>query len=87
MGGGVKNKIWITTISNVSNLNQELKVKTIGASYGNSFLAALALGDVEREDIYRWNPVKKVIKSHPDPIYTKQFELFKNLYKNISNLL
>ena len=55
--------------------------------YGNSFLAALALGDVEREDIHRWNPVKKVIKSHPDPIYTKQFELFKNLYKNISNLL
>ena len=32
--------------------------------------------DVEREDIYRWNPVKKVIKSHLDPIYTKQFELF-----------
>ncbi len=87
VGGGVKNEIWITTISNVSNLNQELKDNTIGASYGNSFLAALALGDVEREDIHRWNPIKKVIKSCPDPIYIKQFELFKNLYKNTSNLL
>jgi hypothetical protein len=28
-----------------------------------------------------------VIKSYPDPLYPKQFELFKNLYKNTSTLL
>ena len=55
VGGGVKNKIWTSSISNISCLSQELKSKTIGASYGNSFLAALSLGDVGISDIDSWN--------------------------------
>ena len=59
----------------------------MGAAYGNAFLAALATGEVLREDIINWNPLDCVIKSCPDPLYLKQFELFKNLYKNTSTLL
>ena len=86
VGGGVKNNIWSSTISNISGFNQEIKKITVGAAYGNAFLAALAIGDVLRKDIINWNPLDCVIKSYPDPLYLKQFELFKNLYKNTSTL-
>ena len=72
---------------NISGYNQEVKKTTIGASYGNAFLAALALGDVSKKDIINWNPVEYIIKSYPDPIYAKQFELYKNLYKHTSTLI
>ena len=87
VGGGVKNNIWSSTISNISGFNQEVKKITVGAAYGNAFLAALAIGDVLRKDIINWNPLDCVIKSYPDPLYLKQFELFKNLYINTSTLL
>jgi xylulokinase len=35
--------------------------KTVGASYGDAFLAALAVGAVEPGDIARWNPVERVV--------------------------
>ena len=87
VGGGVKNNIWSSTVSNVSGLNQEVKSTTIGAAYGNAFLAALSLGDVGRDDINIWNPVKRKIISNPNPLYSKQFELFKLLYSNTSKLM
>ena len=73
VGGGVKNKIWTSSISNISCLSQELKSKTIGASYGNSFLAALSLGDVFHIDL--WNKTKDIIKLFL--IYEEQFKIQK----------
>ena len=87
VGGGVKNKIWVDSKSNISGFDQEVKSKTIGASYGNSFLAALSLGHIHRDYINIGNPRKRSIISKPDKIYSKQFKLFKNLYKKTSNLL
>ncbi len=87
VGGGVKNNIWSSTISNISGFNQEVKLTTIGAAYGNAFLAAFSLGDVGRSDINIWNPEKRKIIANPDPLYSKQFELFKLLYVNTSKLM
>ena len=87
VGGGVKNKIWVDSISNISGFDQEVKSKTIGVSYGNSFLAALSLAHTQRDYINIGNPIKRSIISKPDKIYSKQFKLFKNLYENTSNLL
>ena len=61
VGGGVKNKIWTSSISNISCLSQELKSKTIGASYGNSFLAAftrLLLATTEQRIFFFCNSSK-----------------------------
>ena len=87
VGGGVKNKIWTSSISNISGFDQIIKSKTIGASYGNAFLGALSVGDVKRKDIDDWNQVSKIIKAKCNPIYSKQYELFKALYKNTSDLM
>ena len=87
VGGGVKNEIWTSSISNITGFDQILKSKSVGASYGNAFLAALSLGHVERQDIDRWNQTDKIIKANPDPIYSKQYELFKSLYKSTVHLM
>ena len=87
VGGGVKNDIWTSSISNISGFDQIIKSKTIGAAYGNSFLGALSLGHVERQEIENWNETKKVIKAESNPIYSKQYKLFKALYESTSELM
>ena len=87
VGGGVKNEIWTSSISNISGFEQTIKSKTVGAAFGNCFLAALSMGHVGREEIDNWNKTKRVIKVDSDPIYSKQYELFKALYKSTSDLM
>src|SRR5690606_6204463 len=41
-GGGTKNAVWSQATSDVSGLRQIVREKTVGASYGDAFLAALA---------------------------------------------
>jgi xylulokinase len=87
VGGGVKNEIWTSSISNTSGFDQIIKSKTLGAAYGNSFLGALSLGHVERKEIDNWNETKRVIKAEINPIYLKQYKLFKALYQSTSGLM
>jgi xylulokinase len=87
VGGGVKNEIWTSSVSNISGFDQILKSKTIGAAYGNAFLGALSLGHVERNDIDNWNRTSGIIKARFNPIYSKQYELFKALYESTAHLM
>jgi xylulokinase len=89
VGGGTKNKVWLQATSDASGLTQILRRQTIGASYGDAFLAALAVGDVAPGDIDRWNPVDAEIV--PDAataaVYAPQFAVFKDLYRNTKDLM
>ena len=87
VGGGVKNKIWINSVSNISGLNQEVKLNTIGAAYGNSFLSALAIGEVQRSDIDLWNPKEETIYSIPNKKYSEMYDLYKSIYNQTYNLM
>ena len=55
----------------------------MGASYGNAFLAALAVGDAQLEDIKTWNPVASEFTANTEhaEIYRKHYEVFRNLYE------
>ena len=70
VGGGIMNTVWSQSTSNCCNQTQEVAGKTIGASYGDAFLAALAIGDVELNDINQWNPVVRRIE--PQQKYPKR---------------
>jgi xylulokinase len=87
VGGGTKNHIWLEATSDISGLPQILCEKTVGASYGNAFLAALAVDDVRREDITRWNPVDSEVPAVGDKAYEKQYEIFKRLYLQTKDLM
>lgn len=87
VGGGIKNRIWLEATSNISGLKQILSEKMTGASYGNAFLAALAVDDVRRADISRWNPVESEVTPVPNAAYAKNFGLFRRLYEQTKDLM
>lgn len=87
VGGGTKNRIWLEATSNISGLAQIISEKSMGASYGNAFLAALGIGDVKRPHIVDWNPVESEIGAVSDPVYARRFAMFKALYENTKGLM
>jgi xylulokinase len=88
-GGGIKNTVWAQATSDVSGRTQIIREKTIGASYGDAFLAALAVGDVKREDIRRWNPVAREIapEAKNAVVYGKQYSVYRRLYEQTKRLM
>ena len=87
VGGGTKNKLWSQTTSDIIGINQIIRQKTIGASYGDAFLAALAIGDVKRNDINQWNKIDFEIKANKNPVYDKGYKYFRKLYEKTKDLM
>lgn len=89
VGGGTKNKVWSQATSDISGLPQTVRRNTTGASYGDAFLAALAVGDVKKTDILAWNPEDRRIT--PDrknrAVYELQYRIFKGLYRQTRLLM
>ncbi|GAC1433354.1 MAG: FGGY-family carbohydrate kinase [Chloroflexota bacterium] len=44
VGGGARSALWVQIVSDVSGVPQDVPAQTIGAAYGDAFLAALATG-------------------------------------------
>lgn len=60
VGGGAR-ELWTQIVSDVTGREQNVPRHTIGAAYGDAFLAALGAGLVDRDDIAVWNPVESVV--------------------------
>ena len=86
VGGGTKNEVWLQATSDVAGVPQEVCEKTIGASYGDAFLAALAIGVVAEGDIARWNPVARRVLPEPVAGYAKAYPLWKRLYEQTRDI-
>jgi xylulokinase len=73
----------------VSGYAQVVRKVSIGAAYGDAFLAALAVGDVSREAIKNWNPALSRIE--PDPanaaLYRRRYDLFRAFYGRTKDLM
>lgn len=88
-GGGTQNRVWSQATSDVSGRAQIVREKTLGASYGDAFLAALAVGDVRRGDIRAWNPVAREIVPNPATrdTYQQRYRTFRALYLRTRDLM
>lgn len=88
-GGGTKNRVWSQATSDVSGLTQIVREKTVGASYGDAFIAALAVGDAKPADIREWNPVATEITADPArrDLYARQYRTFRELYPRTKELM
>ncbi len=88
-GGGTKNRVWSQATSDVSGRTQIVRQKTVGASYGDAFLGALAIGDVKPGDIRDWNPIDHQIT--PDAglaeLYQRRYRVFRELYVRNKDLM
>ena len=89
VGGGTRNKVWAQATSDISGKSQILRSKSMGASYGNAFLAAIAIGDARLEDIKSWNPVASEFSADTEhvEIYRKHYGVFRNLYERNRDLM
>lgn len=79
VGGGTKNRPWLQATSDFTGLPQQVARVTTGASYGDCWLAARALGDAAEIDA--WNPVAETVRPEAVPAYDRQYPLFLRLYQ------
>ncbi len=80
VGGGTQNAVWMQATSDMAGLSQEICARTTGASYGDAFLAAVALGLALPDEIAAWNPVARSVAPQDVPAYRRQYPLWKRLY-------
>jgi xylulokinase len=89
VGGGTRNHVWPQAVSDISGMAQTVCRNSVGASYGDAFLAALGVGDVSKRDILTWNPEERRIK--PDrknrPVYERRYKVFRQLYERNRDLM
>jgi len=86
VGGGVKNPVWLQATSDIAKVPQVVSENSIGASYGDAYLAALAIGTAKPGDISKWNPPKTQIQPQPHDVYDHQYALFKRLYSQTRDI-
>ena len=87
VGGGTKNELWLQATSDFGGVAQHVCEKTIGASFGDAFLAALAIGVVQPADITRWNPNASTVMPQTVPAYGIQYPLWKRLYSQTRDIM
>jgi xylulokinase len=89
VGGGTTGGLWTRIVTDVIGRSQELPAYTVGAAYGDAFLAALATGRATPPDIRTWNPIATVIE--PDPpataIYAERYAQYRELYPATADIV
>ena len=75
------------TTSDITGFDQIVREKTVGASYGDAFLAALAVGMVKPSKISVWNPTARTVRSENDAALEHNYEIFKHLYTVTKDLM
>ncbi len=86
VGGGTKNAIWMQATSDLAKTPQLVCEKTLGASYGNAFLAAVAVGAASPDEIIQWNPVASTVTPEHIAAYARQYQLWKALYAQTKDI-
>ena len=86
VGGGTKNAVWMQATSDLAGVSQVIRQKTVGASYGDAFLAAVAVGAATAVQIETWNPVVRTVTPDQVPAYERQYPLWKALYQQTRDI-
>jgi len=84
VGGGTKNAIWLQSVSDISGVPQKVAPLTVGASYGDAFLAGIATGLVSGpEAIGDWQGAGTEVVPNPAmaDTYAPLHEVYTNLYQ------
>ena len=80
VGGGVQNAVWLQATSDIGGVPQVVSRVSVGASLGDAFLAAIAVGLARRDDITAWNPPERMISPQTHAAYATAGPLFRALY-------
>jgi len=84
VGGGAQTDTWLQIVSDVAGLRQEVPAITLGACYGDAFLAGCAAGLLRRDQIAEW--VRAGHSIEPDatlrPTYDALYDDYLDLYQD-----
>jgi xylulokinase len=81
VGGGAQSDTWPQIVSDVCGVTQTMPDITVGASYGNAFLAGCAIGLLKPADINSWVKSDRLIE--PDQKNKKKYDV---MYKDYLSL-
>lgn len=91
VGGGAKNRLWLQIVSDVTGLPQDVPERTIGASYGDAFMAGLATGIIASPDALDRDWVKLALQLDPNvalrPVYDAYYDVYRGLYESAKDEL
>ena len=89
VGGGTKSSTWLQIVSDVAGTEQIVPELTIGASYGDAFLAGRVAGILKMEDIEHWvRPGKTIVHDETThEIYQRFYCDYLELYKNTRDIV
>jgi xylulokinase len=91
VGGGAKNPLWLQIVSDVCGLPQDVPERTIGASYGDAFMAGLATGIVSGPEALQRDWVRLALQLQPDgalrPVYDAYYDVYRRLYESAKDQL
>ncbi len=84
VGGGAKNRLWLQIVSDACGLPQDVPERTIGAAYGDAFLAGLAVGLVPDLAALNRDWVRLATTLRPRPaeqaVYDAYYPIYRHLY-------
>jgi xylulokinase len=89
VGGGAKTRTWLQLVSDISGEAQHLPEVTVGASYGDAFLAGIAAGVLTRADLDSWvRPADMILPNAAlKPDYDRLYGLYRDLYEGTKDVL
>lgn len=90
VGGGTKNLAWMQIVADVAGISMSIPAQSIGASYGDAFMAGLGVGVFkDYADISKWVRMEHVIepKLENKAVYDQNYEIFLDLYKSTQPLM
>lgn len=86
VGGGAANRLWTQIVTDVTGAPQVVPEQTVGASYGDAFLAGLATGIIpDLEALSRdWVRVAEVLEPNDTAHgqYDSYYQVYRQLYEN-----
>ncbi len=86
IGGGAQDPLWLQICSDVTDLPQDLPRQTIGAAFGDAYLAGMAARIFSDWGPLRENWVKIERRIQPDPeakaIYDELYPVYRALYRD-----
>lgn len=80
VGGGTRGELWPQIVSDAAGVTQEVRQHTVGASYGDAWLAAAGAGLTGAID--EWNPVVVTIspRAASAEAYDSLYRVYRELY-------
>jgi xylulokinase len=89
VGGGAQTDTWLQIVSDITGVEQLVPEVSIGASYGDAFLAGCACGLLRPQQIDSWVRHKRLIQPQPShrAIYDRMYEQYLRLYQGTKSVM